>query len=173
MVSRRIQHCKEFLSECDYLSRPEIGGTYSAEAFMKLFSAATRLLSFGKDEGVSPNPKLLWGFLSFLCRTRSGPPSPRGIPQIGSTGPSPLQTAEDLQGTPPWVHTGVRRGNSHNWSSPLLDGIAELKRNSEMLQATLLYVLLVRTDTAVFLQDTQEMKPLAFPPLAFVSVPFC
>ena len=42
-----------------------------------------------------------------------------------------------------------------------------------MLQATLLYVLLVRTDTAVFLQDTQEMKPLAFPPLAFVSVPFC
>lgn len=80
MVSRRIQHCKEFLSECDYLSRPEIGGTYSAEVFMKLFSAATSLLSLGKDEGVSPNPKLLWGFLSFLCRTWSGPPSPREIP---------------------------------------------------------------------------------------------
>ena len=79
-VSRRIRQYKEFLSECDYMSRLEIGGTHSAEVFMKLFSVATRLLSLGKHEGVSPNPKLVWGRLSFLCRTQSGPPSPRGIP---------------------------------------------------------------------------------------------
>ena len=80
MVSRRIRQYKEFLSESDYMSQSEIGGSHSAEVFMKLFSVATRLLSLGKDEGVSPNPKLLWGFLHFLCRTQSGPPSPRGIP---------------------------------------------------------------------------------------------
>ena len=55
MVSRRIRQYKEFLSESDYMSPSEIGGTHSAEVFMKLFSVATKLLSLGKDEGVSPS----------------------------------------------------------------------------------------------------------------------
>lgn len=67
----RIRQYKEFLSECDYMSRSETGGTHPAEVFMKLFSVATRLLSLGKHEGVSPNPKLVWGRLSFCIQ--SGP----------------------------------------------------------------------------------------------------
>lgn len=61
-ASRQSWHYKEFLSNGITCPRSEIDDTHSAEVFMKLFSAATRLLSLGKDEGVSLNSKLLSGF---------------------------------------------------------------------------------------------------------------